>query len=642
MPFQPDARTVVFDLDEVDPFIGLMVESRIGAVDEPVRDDQVVIRIPLGEKDLPKLITLAITGTASGWDLAEAYRQATGAAGDAILPSTMVSDLLADSPYSHTRRWTFKGSMDYEPPVVCVIGDQPEDHALAMMADRVFTHGAWVPRSVLDSSHSRTAKVAIHKLCDLPEDHDIPVLVTSISEDLEAIQALVTEINDLFQTRSVPGGETVRTGSLLRAVAPVDLLDASGRSWLVDPAVSSVRRTLPVVVEGSEVVTLAPLQLPLPEVAQSVGVDVHWHVDVWLPGYQAPARTAIPSKSFHPMPITGFPDAVFRTSRTGLSFASPNMGFVSSGDPVDYRLAQPQLRFPTSDDLFRDIAARSGARIERSDAGRRAQNALDMWGSFAAIAADLTGTTREILNAFLPVGGKKHGNYGIGYAIRSEGFTSLEDIIKHLELEAGEARQLMDHLLLINVVKRGFLLSCARCRWEAFYRIEHVGPTFTCEACEHVSPLIQGRWYKEDPEPHIYYALDQVVRNLLNQHGYLPILAAAELGNNARSVLWTSEFSVVTDSDSIELDLCLIIDGRIIVGEAKSNGILKAEHGTQDAAKRLVEAAHILTADEIVLATSKERWAAGTATLVAQALDTHWKRGPRPRIRELLNVGSDN
>ncbi|MGY0234018.1 hypothetical protein [Longispora urticae] len=642
VPTDPATRVVVFDLSDIDPRIGLMVETRIGAADEPAGDGGAIVRIPVRESDLPKIVALAITGT-TRWNLAEHYGQAVGEPAGEGSPPIAASDLLTDSPYAHAGAWAKKVTHGYEePPVVCVIGDEPEDHALAVLADRLFKHGAWVPRSVLDGELSEAVKTAIHRLGELPEDHDTPVYVTSMSEDLANIEALATEINGRFEMRSVPDGAVIRTGSLLRSVAPADLLRTRSVCGLADPTAFSIRRTLPVAVDGPEIVTLAPLQLPLPEVAQAVGVDVHWQIDVFPPGFQAPARTAIPSKTFLPAAVGSFPDAVFRAARSGISFASPNMGITFSGDPIEARLAQPQLRLPGSDELFSEIAARAGARIERSDAGRRAQNALDMWGSFDRIAADLTGTTRQVLNAFLPPERKKNGDYGVGYAIRSEGFVSLEDIVDKFDLSATEGRDLLDRLLLIKVVRRGYILKCARCRWEAFYPIEHVGPTFPCQSCLHVSDLTRGQWYEADLEPHIYYALDQVVRNLLNQHGYLPILAAAQLGKGARSVLWSSEFSVIDDKDSIELDICLIVDGSIIVGEAKSNGTLRADHGTQEAAQRLVRAAQILTADQIVLATSRADWARDTYELVAKAIDSTWLRGPKPQLIELAGVGTDN
>jgi hypothetical protein len=92
------------------------------------------------------------------------------------------------------------------------------------------------------------------------------------------------------------------------------------RAGLADPAAYPVRRTLPVAVADDETVTLAPLQLPLPEVAQALGVDVHWHTDVSYPRFAPPPRTAIPSKTLLPSPLEPFPDAVIRVS--SIMFAS--------------------------------------------------------------------------------------------------------------------------------------------------------------------------------------------------------------------------------------------------------------------------------------------------------------------------------
>ncbi|MER7457652.1 hypothetical protein [Micromonospora sp. NPDC126480] len=433
VPATPDEEVVVFDLDAVDPQVGLMVETRVGSVDEPSRKDCRVVRIPVQEQDLPTLVTFAITGRAFGSDLADRYLEAAG------LPLNVdlsLADLLAKSPYSHTRRWTVPIGVGYEElPVVCVIGDTAEDHALAMIADRLFKHGAWVPMKLLSSDLAPTVEIALHTLGDLTEDHDRPVLVTSISESIATVTTIVDRINNRFEMRSAPDDRVVRIRSTLHAVQASELLDVRGHGGLADPTAFSVRRTLPVAVADGEVVTLTPLQLPLPEVAQVLGADVYWHIDVSHPGFAAPPRTAIPSKTFLPFPPSPLPDAVIRVSRDGLSYASPNMGFTFGGDPVESRLAQPQVRFPTADELFSTIAARSGARIERSDAGRRAQNALEMWGSFDAIAKDLTGVTRKILDSFLPPSGKKKGNYGIGYAIRNEGFTSLEDLVANLGLD---------------------------------------------------------------------------------------------------------------------------------------------------------------------------------------------------------------
>ncbi|MFI6611902.1 hypothetical protein [Streptomyces sp. NPDC050149] len=105
-------------------------------------------------------------------------------------------------------------------------------------------------------------------------------------------------------------------------------------------------------------------------------------------------------------------------------------------------------------------------------------------------------------------------------------------------------------------------------------------------------------------------------------------------------MLWSPEL-VVTDAEgSVDLDLCLIVDGRVIIGEAKSNHTLKASNGTQEAAARLVRAAQLLSADEIILATGKRAWAKDTLCAVNAAVNERWASGPRPVVTELVNVGT--
>jgi hypothetical protein len=152
--------------------------------------------------------------------------------------------------------------------------------------------------------------------------------------------------------------------------------------------------------------------------------------------------------------------------------------------------------------------------------------------------------------------------------------------------------------------------------------------------------VTQRRWYKGDPEPAWNYSLDQVVRDLLRQHGDLPLLAAAHLRGNTPDFQWAPELIIQDKTGPVELDICLIIDGRVVVGEAKSNGRLDSSNkGTGLASTRLVRVAQLLTADEIVLATSQPSWAPGAITAIEAALAAGWTTGPTPKLTTLVDVG---
>jgi hypothetical protein len=94
--------------------------------------------------------------------------------------------------------------------------------------------------------------------------------------------------------------------------------------------------------------------------------------------------------------------------------------------------------------------------------------------------------------------------------------------------------------------------------------------------------------------------------------------------------------------DTVELDIAVIVNGRIVVGEAKSKGKLGngQKYLTNNSAKGLVAAAKILSADEIVIATATPSWTPGTRQAVTASINTAWASGPQPRVTEITGVGA--
>jgi len=639
IPPLPDERIFTLDLSAVDPTLALMIESRVGALDARGHGTLHPIELPVENEDLVHLVRLAITGEAPrGWDLHTRYLTACGVAITGQPPSALTGEqYLQQTPFARTDRWLIRvrTAGAPKPPVVCVVGDTAADHALRMLCDRLFHRASWVPLDLLrqDDRLGRAARTAVHRLRYVPDAPPRrPVLVTSVSEPHEAVRDLVSDLEAMFGTS---GGDAAFV-----SVRPDELALETTRSFLADPTWFALTRTVPVRRSEDEVLLLAPIDLPMPQAVEHLSPDLRWHIDVSLPGHLPPARTALSSDGLQQNLPGSIPDTVARAGRYGISFSSANMGSVPAGVPVEGRLAHPLLRFPSAEQIFTELAAARGATAQRSSAGRRAANAAELWRSFDAIVADLTGPTRRLLDAFLPPDRQRDGDYQSGYAIRGDGYLTFNHAAAALGTETGVTRATLDRLLGLNVLRRGLLLSCERCRWQAFYPIDQVGRSFVCAACSHTSGVAQGSWYKGDPEPAWNYGLDQVVRDLLRQHGDLPILTAAHLRRDARDFLWAPELAIEDATGEVELDACLIIDGRVVVGEAKSNGQLgSGRRGTGQASANLVRIAQLLTADEIVLATSKPAWAPGAIPAVERALAAGWQDGPTPKITELVNVG---
>jgi hypothetical protein len=634
----PDRPTFVLNMSEVDPAIALMLESRIGSIDGANREGREIIELPVLEEDLPAILSLAITGSVRlfTWNLQARYMTVRDQT-HASEPDLTVERFLADSPFEHSGQSTIKAQTSYpEPPIVCVIGETAEDHALALLCDRYFQRAAWIPTHLIaDGAPLREAvRVALYSLRTFSAGRLQPVVITSISESVAVAESFAASLDDMFGIYKEDGTPISDTGGY-KYIAPLSLAEEHGHCFLADPEAFWLRQRPPVSNDADDISILTPLTLPLPRAVEHLGSDLDWCTDVWMPGHPLPARTAIPSDRFQQL-LGGIPESTIRASRTGLTFASPNMGLVLRGAPQETRLAHPLLRFPSADVIFAELAAASNSHIERSTAGRRSGIAVEMWGSFKAVVDDLRGPVRSLLNAFLPPK-RSNGDYGIGYEIRGTGYVAIEDATAVLGVQEHEARDTIDRLLTLNVLRRGLLLYCARCRTYDFYRIEQVGQTFECHACGHASPLVRSQWYEDDTEPHWYYSLDQVVRDLLVNHGDVPLLAAANLSQRS-AMLWSPELEITDDTGSVEIDICTILDGRIVIGEAKSNATLRAEKSPEEVAKGLAHAAQLLTADEVVLATSQTRWRNDVVSLVRNAVSKSWTRGPQPVIRELTGV----
>jgi hypothetical protein len=238
------------------------------------------------------------------------------------------------------------------------------------------------------------------------------------------------------------------------------------------------------------------------------------------------------------------------------------------------------------------------------------------------------------------------GPYDHGLAVRRTGYLSFDHVKAVLGSSDKNVRVVLDRLLLANVLRRGLVLRCDRCDRLDFYRLETVGPTFDCGQCQHRNPLRQQAWRQPVAEPSWFYDLDPVVRDLLDQNGDVPLLAAAQVRHAGRASPSTSAFELEilkSGQPWVELDIVVIRDGLLTLGEAKKMGHLKvADKPTRQAATKLAQAAVALSADRFVLATALPAWAQGVADAMQQALEAAAATvaAPIPTLEVLTDVRS--
>ncbi|MFE7278414.1 hypothetical protein [Streptomyces sp. NPDC057623] len=190
----------------------------------------------------------------------------------------------------------------------------------------------------------------------------------------------------------------------IKAVTVTELAGHYGMTLLADPIAYQLTQRVPASQENGSVSLLTTLQLPEAQAAAHLGADLHWYIDVELPGHALPARTALPGSCLT-QETGGIPDTVARAARHSVSFISANMGFSTA----DNRYARPLPQFPSADRVFEELADAHGATVERSSAGLRAAIAVEMRGSPKAFAAGLCRPAREVLDSLLPPAKKRDG-----------------------------------------------------------------------------------------------------------------------------------------------------------------------------------------------------------------------------------------
>ncbi len=181
----------------------------------------------------------------------------------------------------------------------------------------------------------------------------------------------------------------------------------------------------------------------------------------------------------------------------------------------------------------------------------------------------------------------------------------------------------VDTVITSRILRRGLLLRCERCNWLAFYSIETLAQVLPCTRCAHPNELIQPNWRKPTDEPAWFYDLDQLVRDLLGQHGDVPLLASELISRNRHSCLIEHELELIRageDRPFAEADICLVSDGRVIVGEGKTTDTI-----SRDQITKLARAAAALTADEVHIATTKSAWTQATTDNLRSALTREYQ-----------------
>jgi len=143
---------------------------------------------------------------------------------------------------------------------------------------------------------------------------------------------------------------------------------------------------------------------------------------------------------------------------------------------------------------------------------------------------------------------------------------------------------------------------------------------FTCPRCATLQQYRRENWLTTK-EPPWHYKLDEIVYQFLHHHGDVALLATDVLQREAqRRFLYSSELKIRSEAsldEKLEIDICSIVNNKIVIGEAKSNGSLKDnDQKPAQVVAKYRSLAKKMGASAVAFATTEPAWDEASQTAI--------------------------
>lgn len=540
----------------------------------------------------------------------------------------------------------------HQNPSWIVVGDSPDDFALWMILDRLYGYAAWLHSDWFTASSPESHDVLNAILRDWQRSRR-GVHVCSIRASDPDIAAVGDVLQDLIDTppsgRSLPRKVQVTSGAVSWT--------AAGALTLASRDNFSAEFPVPVHRDGDggvEMLTKPPGMSLADSLARE---DLHgfsWQVELSFDESVMPRGRGLLG---HELCVDRQDPAhtYVRSSRSGITWHSERYDFTRPGMAPEQQIARPIVRELSLSDWVAAMSRRRGYTTRPSTSGISAQVIATLWGGRGQMIDDLADHWRDVLRRFGPAGaagsGGSSASYpeGEGVVITGHGGVLTFDGIAACwpdNAGRGEVRAQLDRLVSGRVLRRGLALLCAECHKAAFIAVNELSQVNRCTSCSATNDLNATAWKKPQDEPLWFYDLHPVARELMRMNGDAPLATAHYLKTSAMSFTDAAETELVSGAKPVaESDVLIHADGRVLTGEVKTSDQLDINaSGRKKAAAKRALWADVLRADEVILATTKEKWAQSSVSAMADCMSSQaWHTpGHHPRLRFLTGVGTSN
>lgn len=536
---------------------------------------------------------------------------------------------LVDLIFHHTDRiHPFRASMlnlglyypvaarrEWEDPVILILGDSLKDFCLYFSLSRLRSEVYWMPYFPV-SKYTYTPpewcidyqRGLLIELGERIREKNAYLVSQSLEEQriLEA-KARLVEFNNKFPL-SIPELED----RLLIESDVTKLLPYVWRAFEENNNANSYRDQF-VNGEGINFINT-----PLPKSLANLNPEHHrWITELKIEGYDLPALPFLGKltvqDSYNP-DLYSTQDV--RVSKHGICYFCPSP-FIRTGEDINATLRNFKLHLLEPFELFEEIFKYFGLHIRYSDKGDYQREATAKIGSLEALA-DICKQEhyRNLFDLYLDEKKSNSGEYGKGVVLKSGRcltLTAIENVVGELDQDS------INVLLEKSVLHRGFVFKCERCRNADWYSISEVTDTFQCRRCDtrqaYLSAQLRLQRSCKRVEPEWFYKLDELFYQGWKNDMYVPILTLAKLQKDAKSsFLYIPEIGYSHDANSIdpemELDICAVYDGEIVLGECKkSDRLEKTSSKEKEVIREYLAIAEKIGARRLIFSTFQENWA---------------------------------
>jgi len=500
------------------------------------------------------------------------FRERSGNKDDSWYPEEDIAQL---SPYQasllKTGRYRTLDSHYWDEPVTLVAGNTVDDFCLYYSLSRIQDAVYWMPE------------------IKVPEKGAKPDAGSLLSSTVA--QAIMRKINYGHSKNTIViTSLSMSTDELENAKKQLPYLvyrnEAFGQGILIESSPWLIEKTTYRIIEENNYTSLytevfqnnkgvGNIPTPKPKnFGQVPPYDHRWITELNIEGYRPPQLHFLGKEIID---LRGLPNET-RIAKTGICYQCPNIGYF--GGDIDVTLVRPKINIVEPFAIFEKYFAEAGyIDIRLSDKGSFTQQTIEKFGSLDEIGTFLQKkSNRDFLSLFLIEKSTSDPKKGeIIYANKRAyvNFAAIEHLIGVKE----ETIELIDNFIQKGILYRGTMLHCSYCRQSDWYGLDELDQTFVCHRCKHKQTIQLKNW-KEGKEPGWFYKLDEIIFKGLTNNMDIPLLTLFQLKKDTKaSFLFVPELEFRKDPKSslpeLEVDLCCIKDGRIIIGECRKKPIDK-------------------------------------------------------------------